>query len=285
MSEYTSDPIEATRTRPSSRTITFSSYGRLICVPGSPIDCADTIPADSFASITWRSNFSQIFWRTSWSRFLLSLRPWIFFESSVTTNRGSQRPISLRPSMISCSPGARGGAFTGIVRGASGSASAAFAVGLLARAAGFAFSRFGAGLGSTGAVPSFLRTFSASFFGDLHVHVFLREAVRGHLLFAEPLLPRGLLAEDLLQDVVDVDRASLDAAGGIHAVLPELELDDRVRRVPDGPVLLHLEVLQGVDQTALHVPRPRGTDGGIDEAFASAHRVEEVLRRMEPALV
>src|SRR5438445_13165435 len=43
--------------------------------------------------------------------------------------------------------------------------------------------------------------------------------------------------------------------------------------------------LQGVDQTALHVPRPRRTDGGIDEAFASAHRVEEVLRRMEPALV
>ncbi len=68
--------------------------------------------------------------------------------------------------MISCSPEVSGGAFTGIVRGASGSASVAFAEGLFARAAGLAaFSRFGAGFASAGAVPSFLRTFSASFFG------------------------------------------------------------------------------------------------------------------------
>src|SRR5213592_394521 len=81
----------------------------VIWVPGSPIDCADTIPADSFASIAWRSNFSLIFVRTSWRRFLLSFRPWIFFASSPTTYRGSHRPISFSPSMISCSPPVSGG--------------------------------------------------------------------------------------------------------------------------------------------------------------------------------
>src|SRR5881409_920537 len=147
----------------------------VIWVPGSPIDCADTIPADSFASIACRSNFSQIRWRTSWRRFLLSLSPWSFFDSSVTTNRGSHRPISFNPSMISCSPEVSGGAFTGIVRGASGSASVAFAEGLFARAAGLAaFSRFGAGFASTGAVPSFLRTFGLLFRDELREALGLR---------------------------------------------------------------------------------------------------------------
>src|SRR5438132_864081 len=222
----------------------------VIWVPGSPIDCADTIPADSFASITWRSNFRQIFSRTSWRRFLLSLRPWIFFATSVTTNRGSHRPISLSPSAISCSPELSGSAFTGIVRGVSGSASAAFAAGFFARTDGRAFSRRGAGFTSTGAAPSFLRTFSASFFA---------------MNFAS--------------------RAALDAAGRIHAVLAELELDDRVRRVPDRPVVLDFEVFEGVDQPALHVPRPRRPDGRVDEPFPTSHRVEEVLRRVEATLV
>src|SRR5947209_3733683 len=114
---------------------------------------------------------------------------------------------------------------------------------------------------------------------------FLGEAVRRHLLLAEPLLPGGLLAEDLLQDVVNVNRAALDAAGRIHAVLAELELDDRVRRVPDRPVFLDFEVFEGVDQPALHVPRPRRPDGRVDEPFPTSHRVEEVLRRVEAALV
>src|SRR2546429_6241 len=226
----------------------------VIWVPGSPIDCADTIPADSFASITWRSNFRQIFWRTSWRRFLLSLRPWIFFATSVTTNRGSHRPISLSPSAISCSPELSGSAFTGIVRGVSGSASAAFAAGFFARTDGRAFSRRGAGFTSTGAAPSFLRTFSAPF-------------------FAMNFASRSTLG------------AALDAAGRIHAVLAELELDDRVRRVPDRPVFLDFEVFEGVDQPALHVPRPRRPDGRVDEPFPTSHRVEEVLRRVEATLV
>src|SRR5207247_35076 len=234
----------------------------VIWVPGSPIDCADTIPADSFASIAWRSNFSQIFVRTSWRRFLLNLSPWIFFASSPTTYRGSQRPISFSPSMISCSPAVSGGAFTGIVSGVSGSASAAFAAGFRPRAAGFAL---------------FLRA--------LDVHVLLREAVRRHLLLPETLLPGRLLTEDLLKDVVDVDRSTLHASGRIHAVLTELKLDDRVRRIPDRPVFFHLEILEGVDQAALHVSRPRRAHGRVDEAFAPAHRVEEVFRRMEAALI
>src|SRR5207245_5995654 len=123
------------------------------------------------------------------------------------------------------------------------------------------------------------------FLGDLDIHVFLREAVRRHLLLAEPLLPGGLLAEDLLQDVVDVNRAALDAAGRIDAVLAELELDDRVRRVPDRPVFLDFEVFEGVDQPALHVPRAGRPDGRVDEPFPTSHRVEEVLRRVEAALV
>src|SRR3989442_15306666 len=143
----------------------------VIWVPGSPIDCADTIPADSFASITWRSNFSQIFWRTSWRRFLLSLRPWIFFESSVTTNRGSHRPISFNPSMISCSPGVSGGAFTGIVRGASGSASAALPAGGPPRGGGGFFFPLGGGVGPPGGGGGggffgvFLFFFFGGFFG------------------------------------------------------------------------------------------------------------------------
>src|SRR5207244_7184843 len=90
---------------------------------------------------------------------------------------------------------------------------------------------------------------------------------------------------DLLQDVIDVDRAPLDAAGRIDAVFAELELDDRVRRVSDRAVLLDLQVLEGVDQAALHVSRPRRPHRGVDEAFPSAHRVEEIFRRVETALV
>src|SRR2546427_3433183 len=37
--------------------------------------------------------------------------------------------------------------------------------------------------------------------------------------------------------------------------------------------------------TLFRSPRSRRPDRGIDEAFASAHRVEEVFRRMEAALV
>src|SRR5205823_6464484 len=121
--------------------------------------------------------------------------------------------------------------------------------------------------------------------GDLDVHVLLREPVRGHLLLPQPLLPRRLFAEDVLEDVVDVDRAALHAPRRIDSVLTELELDDRVRGVPDGPVLLDLEVFERVDQPSLHVARAGRPHGGIDQAFPAAHRVEEVFRRMEAALV
>src|SRR6266704_1253884 len=259
ISPSTNGPIGTTRTRPASRTMIFSSYAMLICVPGSPIDCADTIPADSFASIACRSNFSQIFVRTSFSRFLDSLSPWIFFAISPMTDRGSHRPISLSPSAISSSPDVSGGAFTGIVRGVSGSASAAFAAAFRPRGAGFARSFFGAGFGSGTAAPSFLRTFSASFFG---------------MNFAS----RSTFEAASFSSVKPASARS-------SAVFFEIPRLRKAWTVAARAVLLDLPVLEGVDQPALHVAGPGRPDGGVDEPFAPAHRVEEVLSRIEAALV
>ena len=98
MRRSTNSPIATTRTRPPSRTITRSSCGRLIWVPGSPIDCAETIPALSFGSIRWDSYRSEIFVSTSRSFFRPTLIPCIFVASSATRDRGRYRPTSFSAS-------------------------------------------------------------------------------------------------------------------------------------------------------------------------------------------
>ncbi len=88
-----------------------------------------------------------------------------------------------------------------------------------------------------------------------------------------------------MEDVIDVDSPALHAPRGIYAVFPEPELDDRVRCVPDGPVFLDLQVLESVDESALHIPGPGRPNGGVHEAFATSHRMEEVLGGVEAGLV
>src|SRR3972149_2974094 len=168
----------------------------VIWVPGSPMDWADTIPALSFGSIAWMSNFSQTFWRTSRSRFREILSPSILRASSPTTDRGSQRPSSLRPSRTSCSPAARGGGVVGVLRGTAGSPSPR-PRGCLPSSSR---SPGSAGPGpSLRAPPSLLRGRLLLLdldllLAQLDVHVLLREPLGCHLLLPEPLLPRGPLA-------------------------------------------------------------------------------------------
>src|SRR5579871_2317251 len=91
--------------------------------------------------------------------------------------------------------------------------------------------------------------------------------------------------EDMGQDLVQRDGGALERAGRVDPVLAVLVLDDGARGVPDRAVLGDLQVLEGVDQPALHVPGPARPDRRVDETLAPSHGVEEVLRRREPALV
>lgn len=70
-------------------------------------------------------------------------------------------------------------------------------------------------------------------------------------------------------------------ADGVDAVFAEFELNDMIDSITDGAVIADSEVLEGVNEAALHVARLRGTDGGIDETFAAALGMEEEFDRIE----
>ncbi|MBA7480250.1 hypothetical protein ES707_15699 [subsurface metagenome] len=61
------------------------------------------------------------------------------------------------------------------------------------------------------------------------------------------------------------------ALGRVDPVLSILELDDAALGVPDGAIVLYPEMLQGVDEAALHVAALLGTDGGVDEPLPATH--------------
>ena len=91
--------------------------------------------------------------------------------------------------------------------------------------------------------------------------------------------------ENLVDDAVNVHGVAADAAGGVYSVLAEPELDQRGGGVAHGPVLHHLQVLQRVDEAALHVTRTGGSHGRVHQSLPAAHRVEEVLRGGHAGLV
>src|SRR5581483_2938253 len=104
-------------------------------------------------------------------------------------------------------------------------------------------------------------------------------------LAARRALGAEVEAQDVLDGLVHVDRLAAQGARGVHAVLAVDELDDGARGVAHGAVILDLQVLQRVDQAALHVAGPARAHGGVHEAFAATHGVEEELQGREAALV
>src|ERR1041385_7316086 len=97
----------------------------------------------------------------------------------------------------------------------------------------------------------------------------------------------GLLgaAADLGEDLLVVPGVAAGRARRVDAFLAVDELDDGAGGVAHGAVLGDLEVLQGVDEAALHVAGAAGADGRVDEALAATHGVEEVLRGRQAGLV
>ena len=86
-------------------------------------------------------------------------------------------------------------------------------------------------------------------------------------------------------DLVQRDGQTAVPARRVDAVLAVLVLDDRAGGVAYRPVLVDVEVLEGVDQPALHVAGPARPHGRVDQTLPPSHGVEEVFRRRQAALV
>ena len=67
----------------------------------------------------------------------------------------------------------------------------------------------------------------------------------------------------------------------VHSVLSVQELDDLSTGVAHGAIVVHHQILHGLDQTTLDVSRLTGLHGGIDDTFATSHGVEEELLRCQ----
>jgi hypothetical protein len=85
----------------------------------------------------------------------------------------------------------------------------------------------------------------------------------------------------VLGRVAQVDELLALDGHAVHAVLAVEELYDRAHAVAHGVVIVDGEVFERLDEAALDVARVRSLDGGVDEALAAAHRVEEELLRRE----
>ena len=66
---------------------------------------------------------------------------------------------------------------------------------------------------------------------------------------------------------------------GIQSIAAIDELDDLVGAVPNGVVILLDQVLEGLDQASLHVPRFCRLYCRVDKTFPTSHRVEKELCR------
>src|SRR6266480_3017405 len=71
------------------------------------------------------------------------------------------------------------------------------------------------------------------------------------------------------------------ALGDVDPVLTIPHLDDVSSRVSDGRVILDSEMLESVDETALHVPALLSPHCSIDQPLSSSHCVEEELYRVQ----
>src|SRR6266581_734501 len=71
------------------------------------------------------------------------------------------------------------------------------------------------------------------------------------------------------------------ALGDVDPVLTIPHLDDVSTRVSDRRVILDSEMLESVDETALHVPALLSPHCSIDQPLSSTHCVEEELYRVQ----
>src|SRR5438132_8775419 len=71
------------------------------------------------------------------------------------------------------------------------------------------------------------------------------------------------------------------ALGDVDPVLPIPYLDYVSPRVSDRRVVLDSEMLESVDETALHVPALLSPHCSIDQSLSSSHCVEEELYRFQ----
>src|SRR6266568_1141672 len=71
------------------------------------------------------------------------------------------------------------------------------------------------------------------------------------------------------------------ALGDVDPVLTIPDLDDVSPRVSDRRVILDSEMLESVDETALHVPALLSPHCSIDQPLSSSHCVEEELYRFQ----
>src|SRR5438034_11683168 len=71
------------------------------------------------------------------------------------------------------------------------------------------------------------------------------------------------------------------ALGYVDPVLNIPHLDDVPSRVSDRRVILDSEMLESVDETALHVPTLLSPHCSIDQPLSSTHCVEEELYRVQ----
>ena len=69
---------------------------------------------------------------------------------------------------------------------------------------------------------------------------------------------------------------------GVNAVLAVAELNDAALVVAHRHVVLNLQILHALDESALDISSGTGLNGGVNETYATTHGVEEELLRREP---
>src|SRR5579875_323080 len=84
--------------------------------------------------------------------------------------------------------------------------------------------------------------------------------------------------------VVNVNGFATVAPRGIDAVLPVSKLYNSPNSILDLQVLINLQILEGIDQSPLHITAPGSSDRNINESFPPSYAVHEILNWVQPCL-
>lgn len=86
--------------------------------------------------------------------------------------------------------------------------------------------------------------------------------------------------QDVGEEMSHVNRPLVSLhVGGLNVIISIGELDHHLLRLPDCAVIVHGQVLEALDQTALHLARLSRFNGRVDQTLTTRHGMKEELTR------